>query len=270
AGSGAAAAEQAGARTATLADDAVGVAARYGDDLADVVGDVCRFNSFTGDTPVLMADGTTKPIMDVMVEDSVMAADPLTGESGPRTVTDLIRHAGQHTMVNVELSDGSTIDATDHHPFWVETRRAWVDAIELRVGDALETEGGQLIPIERLRIRSEDLEAYNLTVSNLHTFYVGNDAILVHNSGCDEWASAFAKRGGGEVKTFESPLGRREGFLGPYRPGGPGTTEVGERWGHHTVVVRDGNVFDQYHPSGVGVEDFKRMFDYGDMIDFGF
>jgi hypothetical protein len=36
---------------------------------------VCA-NSFTGDTPVLMADGSTKPIDEVEVGDEVAASEP--------------------------------------------------------------------------------------------------------------------------------------------------------------------------------------------------
>ncbi len=38
----------------------------------------CLTNSFTGDTLVLMADGTRKPIKDVKLGDKVMATDPIT------------------------------------------------------------------------------------------------------------------------------------------------------------------------------------------------
>lgn len=44
-------------------------------------------NSFAGDTLVLMADGTKKPIKDVKPGDKVMATDPETGETGPRKVS---------------------------------------------------------------------------------------------------------------------------------------------------------------------------------------
>lgn len=46
----------------------------------------CSTNSFTSSTPVLMADGSKKPIADVKVGDRVVAADPQTGQSGPRAV----------------------------------------------------------------------------------------------------------------------------------------------------------------------------------------
>jgi hypothetical protein len=153
---------------------------------AETAARVCA-NSFTGDTLVLMADGTKKPIKGVKLGDKVMATDPETGEQGPRTVIDLIRHGGAHTMVAVRLTDGTTIDATDGHPFWVANRGArggWVDAIDLRAGDQVVAGDGTRVEIAGVGVRVEDLRAFNLTVGDLHTYYVGVDEILVHNAGC--------------------------------------------------------------------------------------
>lgn len=175
-------------------------------------------------------------------------------------------------MVRITLADGTVIQATDRHPFRAAGLNAndrWEDAIDLQAGDKLVTVSGGLIGVERVVIDSEDLTAYNLTVAGLHTYYAGHRPVLVHNSGCDEWAATFA-RSPDEIRTFESPLGRQNGWLGPYRPGGPGTPAVPENWGHHTVVVRDGQVFDQWHPDGVSISEFKEMWDYGDIIQFGF
>lgn len=55
--------------------------------------------------------------------------------------------------------------------------------------------------------------------------------------------------------------------MGSYRPGGK---EVDETRLHHTVVVRDGNVYDQWNPNGIGIEDYKNLWDYGDDMNFGF
>ena len=64
-----------------------------------------------------------------------MATDPQTGDKGPRTVKALIRNTGPHLMVavgtnkaGVENTTSDTIDATDNHPFWVQSRGEWVDA----------------------------------------------------------------------------------------------------------------------------------------------
>ena len=155
----------------------------------------CRLNSFTGDTLVLMADGTKKPIKDVRLGDRVMATDPLTGTSGPRNVIDLIRHSGPHTMVTVRLVDGSTIEATDQHPFWVESQKGWVDAIDLKSGDIVVDADGDRLTIASLGISERDLTAYNLTVVDLHTYYAGDDSVLVHNAGGMDGCSDAAYQG---------------------------------------------------------------------------
>jgi hypothetical protein len=170
-------------------------------------GETC-LNSFTGDTPVLMADGTSKPIKDVELGDRVMAEDPETGERGPRKVVDLIRHSGPHTMVAVRLADGATIDATDRHPFWVKTRGSWVDAIDLAEGDIVVTAAGRQVVVEGVGIRAADLTAYNLTVDDLHTYFARDDAVLVHNAGCMNLGEALATKHGQERLAARGFLGR--------------------------------------------------------------
>ncbi|WP_232547631.1 Hint domain-containing protein [Propioniciclava soli] len=144
----------------------------------------CLPNSFSGETLVLMADGSKKPIKDVKLGDKVMASDPLTGERGPRRAVDLIRHGGLHSMVAVPLADGTTIDATDHHPFWVKSRDEWVDAIELQSGDVMVAAEGSRRTVASMGVSEQDLTAYNLTIAGLHTYFAGDDSVLVHNTGC--------------------------------------------------------------------------------------
>ncbi|WP_460766420.1 Hint domain-containing protein [Mariniluteicoccus flavus] len=152
-----------------------------------------------------MADGTRKPIKDVKLGDWVMSTDPITGERGPRKVIDLIQHGGLHTMVAVQLADGSTIDATDRHPFWVESRGEWVDAIDLQPGDVVVMADDDRLAVESVGISERNLTAYNLTVQGLHTYFVGAGDVLVHNAVCptglrgasDGLTSVF---GGGSVR----------------------------------------------------------------------
>ncbi|MBL0887600.1 polymorphic toxin-type HINT domain-containing protein [Myceligenerans indicum] len=160
--------------------DAADTGRRSSDDFG---GSCPRPNSFDAGTFVLMADGTRKPIEDVELGDKVIATDPETGEQGPRQVIDLIRHGGPHTMVDVELSDGSQVDATDEHPFWVVSAGEWVDAIDLEIGDVVSTADGATLTIVSVDVSRYDLTAYNLTVSELHTYHVGTADVLVHNCG---------------------------------------------------------------------------------------
>ena len=121
----------------------------------------CTANSFTGTTLVLMGDGSHKAIKDVALGDEVMATDPETGRAGPRKVVDLIRHAGVHTMVVVQLVDGTRVEATDHHPFWDATRGEWADAVDLVAGEQVITEDGTTLTVTRVTVSQQDLTAYN-------------------------------------------------------------------------------------------------------------
>ncbi|WP_285472664.1 Hint domain-containing protein [Actinoplanes sp. NBRC 101535] len=148
-------------------------------------------NSFVPGTPVLMADGTSKPIEEVELDDQVAAADPVTGESGSRPVTALIRGSGVKHPVEIDVdldgddrSDGD-LTATDGHPFWVENERAWLTAEHLKPGQQLLTPDGARATVLAVAAYDAIATVYNLTVDDIHTYYVGTPGgyLLVHNSG---------------------------------------------------------------------------------------
>ncbi|MEV7090535.1 RHS repeat-associated core domain-containing protein [Streptomyces sp. NPDC093085] len=148
------------------------------------------FNSFTADTPVLMADGTQKPIKDVRIGDKVRATDPKTGETGVRRVTALIAGTGTKALTEITLATKengtpSKITATDGHPFWLPELDAWVDAGDLHPGQWLRTSAGTWTQITAISHRTESTTVYNLTVDDLHTYYAvaGETPVLVHNCG---------------------------------------------------------------------------------------
>ncbi|MFD3662722.1 RHS repeat-associated core domain-containing protein [Streptomyces sp. NPDC058659] len=151
-----------------------------------------KCNSFVPGTKVLMADGTTKPIEKVRVGDKVLAADPKTGTVRPETVTAEIRGQGTKRLVNLTIDvDGpggtksARISATAGHPFWVAAERQWIDATDLRPDQMLQTNIGTYLRIDAIQRKTAlNAKVYNLTVSNLHTYYVlaGSTPVLVHNS----------------------------------------------------------------------------------------
>jgi hypothetical protein len=152
----------------------------------DLVSAACRTNSFTPETRVLMADGTTKAIEDIRVGDQVVAFDPETGERGPRTVTDTIVGDGVKQLVGIRIrtSGGeSTIWATEHHPFWNPAAGEWVDAGDLQVGSELLTDDGDRVTVTGTSEVARVQRVHNLTVDGSHTYYVfaGDKPILVHN-----------------------------------------------------------------------------------------
>ncbi|GGV63040.1 polymorphic toxin-type HINT domain-containing protein [Streptomyces massasporeus] len=150
-------------------------------------------NSFTPDTKVLMADGSTKPIKDVDIGDKVLATDPKTGETKVETVTAEIKGKGLKHLVKVTVDiDGkkgsktASVTATDGHPFWVPELGEWVDATDLEAGEWLRTGAGSRAQVASVKRWTTGWAAvHNLTVSDLHTYYVVAESlpVLVHNCG---------------------------------------------------------------------------------------
>jgi hypothetical protein len=136
--------------------------------------------SFSAETHVLMADGSTKPISEVRVGDEVVAQDPKTGERSARKVARLWVHDDQ--FVRLEIGESSVL-TTANHPFWNDTDREWQRADQLDAGDLVLTADGRSVRVGRLLTAAGFGAAYNLAVDGVHTYHVlvGSDAILVHN-----------------------------------------------------------------------------------------
>ncbi|MFD8082878.1 polymorphic toxin-type HINT domain-containing protein, partial [Kitasatospora sp. NPDC059722] len=167
--------------------------------LGDAARTACRVNSFPAGTMVVMGDGGTRPIETLRTGDTVLAADPVAGTSGPRTVTATIRTPDdrEFTELTVRHTDGSSgaVTATDHHPFWVESTRTWTDAAAVHPGDTLRTDTGAAVQVSSVRHWTGLEPAYNLTVKDLHTYFVlaGNAPVLVHNTlPCDSFTGIYA------------------------------------------------------------------------------
>jgi hypothetical protein len=188
-------------------------------------------HSFAPATPVLMADGTSKPIVAVAVGEKVATTDPDTGQVGAQTVTALHRNQDldltdvtiSSTTAGTVSAAGSTVAAagstgaaaggtvvhtTSHHPFWSETRHTWVDAAALQPGERLHTTGPAPVTVTAVRSFTGHQTMADLTVDATHTYYViaGDVPVLVHN--CDP--AQIAARHGGEAteQGFQFPTRR--------------------------------------------------------------
>ncbi len=164
----------------------VGTVAKVFSKLLDAVKGARAACSFSGDTAVLMADGSAKPIDEIKVGDHVLATNSETGEEGVREVTHVWVHDDQ--LVDLKV-DGGDITTTEDHPFWNETDQQWQESQELDPGDLLHTAAGKTLAVVGLDwSTTQHDKAYNLTVADIHTYYViaGNTPVLVHNTGpCD-------------------------------------------------------------------------------------
>ncbi|WP_455771577.1 polymorphic toxin-type HINT domain-containing protein [Streptomyces misionensis] len=152
------------------------------------VAESCARHSFLPGTQVLMADGTTKAIEDVKTGDFIQAADPDTGKTVAKKAVATITTEDDKdftTLVISSKSGESKITATDTHPFWVPELRKWVKAGDLKSGQYLRTSAGTHVQIAAVSHYSKRQRTYDLTIEDVHTYYVlaGATPVLVHNSG---------------------------------------------------------------------------------------
>ncbi|AEV88895.1 matrix-binding protein [Actinoplanes sp. SE50] len=143
-------------------------------------------NSFAPGTLVLLADGRTEPISEIGIGDRVLATDPITGATRAEPVTALHRNYDT-ALVDLAVADRaghrSVVHTTEEHPFWDATTRSWTDAAALKPGDRLRGLAGANARVASVRSFTGGRIMHNLTVAELHTYYilVGGAPVLVHN-----------------------------------------------------------------------------------------
>jgi Pretoxin HINT domain len=148
--------------------------------------------SFSPDTKVLMAGDTTKAIGKIKPGDKVESANPKNGEHvGAKKVLHVwINHDTDLLDLTVQTSPGhdAVLHTTANHPFWDATTHRWVPAGHLVIGHALTTPDGHKVHVAALHTTPGTANRWNLTVDELHTYYVvaGGVPVLVHNTnvGC--------------------------------------------------------------------------------------
>lgn len=153
----------------------------------------CGPNSFIGSTPVLMADGTSKPIDHVKVGDTITNAAPgapwgTKDQAHTVTAVHVTYTDRDYTDITVNTGHGpATITGTAHHLYWDATTHVWTLADQLHVGDELQTSNGVHVTIAAVHDYTATMVTYNLTIDTLHTYYVEADTtpVLVHNDNCD-------------------------------------------------------------------------------------
>ena len=137
---------------------------------------------FVEGTPVLTDEGS-KPIEEIKAGDHVYSTDPATGESEYKEVVQTFENESDE-LVHVTV-DGDEITTTPKHPFYVPYK-GWTDAIDLRAGDILVLSNGEYVVVEKVQheILESPVKVYNFEVRDYHTYYVGENFVLVHNA-CD-------------------------------------------------------------------------------------
>ncbi|MEV4230304.1 polymorphic toxin-type HINT domain-containing protein [Streptomyces bobili] len=142
-----------------------------------------------------MADGKTKDIKDVEVGDTVVTTDVETGENVEKKVLETIRTEDDKDFTEITVATDnslSSIVATDTHPFWVPDLREWIPAGDLTTGQWLRTSAGVKVQITALHHYTKRQRTHDLTIDEIHAYYVlaGATPVLVHNCGLHDLARA--------------------------------------------------------------------------------
>lgn len=153
---------------------------------------------FVAGTPVLTPMGYVN-IENLKVGDQTATYD------GVDTVT-AVGSRVVPALMELTLSDGTTLTCTPDHPFAVETHTCFLPAEELNSDHELVVKEGS-VPLRVLKSSYVGSgRVYNITTSRTHLYYAGS--LLVHN--CDSFTYACLQHDGGSLFGSELTSARRE------------------------------------------------------------
>lgn len=176
-------------------------------------GITCQKHSFLPETKVLGANGKTKLIKNVKLGDRIIATDPKTGKTTVREVVRTITTEDDKHFVDLTIttkhetertvrgkradaagkannhSSTATLTSTINHPFWSPSAKRWIEAGNLTPGTTLRTADGGTATLTATRIFEQRQRTHDLTVRDIHTYYVlaGATPVLVHNCGTTDF-----------------------------------------------------------------------------------
>ncbi|MFB9926081.1 LamG-like jellyroll fold domain-containing protein [Amycolatopsis halotolerans] len=248
-------------------------------------------HSFLAGTKVLLADGSSKPISSLKAGDRVANSKP--GKAGLEThpIDRVIVTETDHDFVDLKVKPNrirravgrvaaglavaaavvtggsvpasaapATLTTTYHHPFYDVTRGAFVEAVDLHAGDRLQTADGGEATVEEVTPYHSTEVTYDLTIDELHAYYVyaGDTPVLVHNCG-DALASYAASQrevpGTKFASEYTSPSGQRYYSTNRHGTNGdlkemPELQDAASSAGHHGGCAEVGCLIQAYAAEG--------------------
>ena len=135
---------------------------------------------FVAGTLVCTVDGEV-PIEEIEVGDYVLAENPETGEIDYKPVLETYEH-DTYDVVYLTI-DGEEFITTEGHPFYT-LERGFVKAGELRYSDTLVDDDGNKLHLDKKNKEhlTKPVTVYNFAVEDYHTYFVGENEVLVHNN----------------------------------------------------------------------------------------
>ncbi|TRV82056.1 hypothetical protein FKN01_01930 [Streptomyces sp. 130] len=172
---------------------------------------------------------------DVEVGDVVRTTDVATGQDYDEKVVGVITTEDDKIFTNVTITAGNEVTnivTTDTHPFWVPTMKSWVEAGDLTIGQQLKTSEGKRARITALSHYVKRQRTHDLTIQDVHAYYVlaGATPVLVHNcDGSIDWVNENANMSSAARAYDAGAAGSRAGVapaLQYYKAGGNHLSQI--------------------------------------------
>ena len=142
------------------------------------------------------------PIEEIEIGNLVWAWDEETGQAELKPVVET--YVNETTELTHVFVSGEEIISTPSHPFYSPVK-GWTAACKLRAGDILQTVNGEYVVIEWVQheLLDSPIKVYNFEVYDLHTYFVGEYCLLVHN----RCTNPYGKLGGNKHQTLIGEIG---------------------------------------------------------------
>ncbi|WP_240741115.1 polymorphic toxin-type HINT domain-containing protein [Deinococcus sp. Arct2-2] len=182
----------------------------------------CNLNSFAPSTPVRSLSGLVA-IGALTIGTPVLAFNEQTGENGYYPITAVHKNIDPDiTYLAIQDPEQGNkteyIETTPEHPFYLsknvdashrpapeghaDLNSNWVGAGHLKIGDKIKQADGTLGTIANVITLQQTQEMFNLTVSEAHTYYVGDQGWLVHNADAPKPLTLYRAVSEGEYQSI--------------------------------------------------------------------
>lgn len=142
--------------------------------------------TFTEPAPCFLAGtlvGTPEgliPIEELKIGQQIYSFDIDNDEIVPSEVAKLMERKTNHYYELVVA--GELINVTGEHPFYIPSGETFVPVKQLMISDEVQQfDGPDLAVTQNTLLQAFDTTVYNLTVDNMHNYFVGKRGLLVHN-----------------------------------------------------------------------------------------
>lgn len=148
--------------------------------MPQVFNTLCTDGCFLGDTEIETENGL-RNIKYIQIGEKVLTYNEETGKIEYKEVVDKLERSTRNVCIIKTSND--TISSTTGHLFMVKNRW-WVSSSSINVGDEIQTSNGTYEEVISKEIKLEGAinVTYNISLSENHTFFVGQDSILTHNT----------------------------------------------------------------------------------------